>query len=76
MPALDTKAPLVFSSFVHEKEQLMAGQNLDALWEELGKLDLAGLPVAGAKTARRVLHKALPSNALIRNRASSESNPL
>ncbi len=54
----------------------MAGHNLDALWEELGKLDLAGLPVAGVKTARRVLHKALPSNALIRNWASSEGNPL
>jgi carboxymethylenebutenolidase len=39
---------------------------------QVGLLDPAGLPVAGADTARKVLDKALPSNALMRNWASSE----
>src|SRR3712207_6516571 len=34
---------------------------------QIGKLDPAGLPVAGAETARKVLDKTLPSNALMRN---------
>ncbi|WP_428490849.1 ester cyclase [Rhodopila sp.] len=32
---------------------------------QIGKLDPAGLPVAGVETARKVMDKALPSNALI-----------
>jgi carboxymethylenebutenolidase len=32
---------------------------------QIGKLDPAGLPVAGAETARKVMDKALPSNALL-----------
>ena len=43
---------------------------------QIGKLDPAGLPVAGAETARKVLDKALPSNTLMRNWASSEGKPL
>ena len=43
---------------------------------QIGLLDPAGLPVAGAETARKVLDKALPSNTLMRNWASSEGKPL
>jgi carboxymethylenebutenolidase len=43
---------------------------------QIGKLDPAGLPVAGNETARKVLDKALPSNELMRNWASSEGKPL
>ena len=32
---------------------------------QIGKLDPAGLPVAGAETARKALDKAMPSNALM-----------
>ncbi len=34
---------------------------------QIGKLDPAGLPVAGAETARKVMDKTLPSNTLMRN---------
>ncbi len=33
---------------------------------QIGKLDPAGLPVAGAETARKVLDKTLPSNTLMK----------
>ena len=39
---------------------------------QVGLLDPAGLPVAGAATARKVLDKTLPSNALMPNWAGSE----
>jgi carboxymethylenebutenolidase len=34
---------------------------------QIGKLDSAGLPIAGADTARKVLDKTLPSNGLMPN---------
>jgi carboxymethylenebutenolidase len=43
---------------------------------QIGKLDPAGLPVAGAETARKVLDKTLPSNALTPNWARSEAEPV
>ena len=43
---------------------------------QIGKLDPAGLPVAGVETARKMLDTALPSNALMQNWASSEGKPL
>ncbi len=43
---------------------------------QIGKLDRADLPVAGAETAHKVLDKTLPSNALMRNWTSSVSKPL
>lgn len=43
---------------------------------QIGKLDRADLPVAGAETAHKVLDKTLPSNALMRHWASSASKPL
>ena len=43
---------------------------------QIGLLDPADLPVAGAETARKVANKALPSNTLMRNWASSEGKPL
>jgi carboxymethylenebutenolidase len=42
---------------------------------QIGKLDPAGLPVAGGETARKVLDKTLPSNGLMPNWASSEGEP-
>ena len=39
---------------------------------QIGKLDPAGLPVAGAETARKVLDKTLPSNGLMPNWTDSE----
>ena len=39
---------------------------------QIGLLDPAGLPVAGIETAHKVLDSARPSNALMRNWASSE----
>ena len=38
---------------------------------QVGLLDPAGLPVAGVETARKVLDKTLPSNALMREEARS-----
>lgn len=43
---------------------------------QIGKLDPAGLPVAAAETARKVVDKMQPSNALMRRWASSEGKPL
>ena len=43
---------------------------------QVGRLDPASLPVAGAESARKVLDKALPSNTLMRNWAASEGKPL
>lgn len=43
---------------------------------QIGRLDPADLPVAGVETARKVLDKAEPSNALMRAWAASEGKPL
>jgi len=43
---------------------------------QIGKLDAANLPVAGAETARKVVDREQPSNALMRAWASSEEKPL
>ncbi len=44
---------------------------------QIGKLDPTGLPVAGAQTARKLLDKALPSNALMQAEwRESEGKPL
>jgi carboxymethylenebutenolidase len=42
---------------------------------QVGLLDPAGLPVAGIETARKVLDKTLPSNALMREGARGEPQP-
>lgn len=42
---------------------------------QVGLLDPAGLPVAGAETARKVLDKTLPSNALMRDGVRGEPQP-
>jgi carboxymethylenebutenolidase len=42
---------------------------------QVGLLDPAGLPVAGAATARKVLDKTLPSNGMMPNWANSEPVP-
>lgn len=43
---------------------------------QVGLLDPAGLPVAGAATAQKVLDAALPSNELMPRWASSEGKPI
>ncbi len=43
---------------------------------QIGRLDPRGLPVAGVETARKVLDKDLPSNALIARWAGSEGRPI
>ena len=43
---------------------------------QVGLLDPAGLPVAGIETARKVLDKTLPSNALMREGVSGEPQPV
>lgn len=43
---------------------------------QIGKLTAEGLPVAGAETARKVLDKEQPSNALMRAWHGSEGKPL
>ena len=43
---------------------------------QVGLLDPAGLPVAGAQAARKVMDTSLPSNAIMPNWASSEGKPL
>ena len=42
---------------------------------QIGLLDPAGLPVAGIETARKVLDKTLPSNALMREEVRGEPQP-
>jgi len=42
---------------------------------QVGLLDPAGLPVAGIETARKVLDKTLPSNALMREAVRGEPQP-
>ena len=43
---------------------------------QVGALEPGGLPVAGAETARKVMVKGQPSNALMRAWAGSEGKPL
>ena len=43
---------------------------------QIGRLDPADLPVAGAETARKVTDKDRPSNLLMRRWATSEDQPL
>ena len=43
---------------------------------QVGLLDPAGLPVAGAETARKVIDKSQPSNQLMARWAESEGQPL
>jgi carboxymethylenebutenolidase len=43
---------------------------------QIGVLDPKGLPVAGIDTAKKMVNESLPSNALMRNWASSEGKPI
>jgi carboxymethylenebutenolidase len=43
---------------------------------QIGLLDPAGLPVAGAVTARKVLDQTLPSNELMPRWATSAGKPI
>jgi carboxymethylenebutenolidase len=43
---------------------------------QLGLLDPAGLPVAGAETAQKVINKTLPSNGLMERWRESEGKPV
>ena len=43
---------------------------------QIGKLDAAGLPVAGSETAQKLKDESLPSNALMGAWSSSEGKPI
>lgn len=43
---------------------------------QIGKLDPAGLPVAGAETAKKLIDETLPSNGLMAAWATSEGKPI
>ena len=43
---------------------------------QIGRLDPAGLPVAGVETARKVIDKTKPSNALMARWATSQGKPI
>ena len=43
---------------------------------QVGLLDPAGLPVAGAETANKVADKTLPSNRLMARWSESEGKPI
>lgn len=43
---------------------------------QIGRLDPAGLPVAGVETAKKVADKSLPSNALMKKWAASAGKPV
>jgi carboxymethylenebutenolidase len=43
---------------------------------QIGRLDPAGLPVAGIETARKLVDESLPSNTLMAAWASSEGKPI
>jgi len=43
---------------------------------QIGRLDPAGLPVAGVETARKVIDKTKPSNALMARWATSDGKPI
>ena len=70
--------PLV--AIVHFKGDKLAHEHI--YWDQasvlvqIGKLDPAGLPVAGVATANKVLDKTQPSNALMHRWASSAGKPI
>jgi carboxymethylenebutenolidase len=72
------EVPLV--AIVHFRGDKVAHEHI--YWDQasvlvqIGKLDPEGLPVAGAETARKVMDKDRPSNALMRRWAGSEGKPL
>ncbi|WP_417513241.1 dienelactone hydrolase family protein [Minwuia sp.] len=43
---------------------------------QIGKLDPAGLPVAGAETAKKLIDESLPSNGLMQNWETSDGKPI
>ena len=43
---------------------------------QIGRLDPTGLPIAGVETARKVIDKTKPSNALMARWATSEGKPI
>lgn len=72
------EVPLV--AIVHFRDGKLAHEHI--YWDQasvlvqIGKLDPDGLPVAGAETARKVVDKHLPSNALMRSWETSEGKPV
>ena len=72
------EVPLV--AIVHFRDGKVAHEHI--YWDQasvlvqIGKLDPAGLPVAGVETVRKVVDKEQPSNALMRAWAGSEGKPL
>jgi carboxymethylenebutenolidase len=73
----EVEVPLV--AIVHFRDGKVAHEHI--YWDQasvlvqIGKLDPEGLPVAGAETARKVMDKGQPSNALMGRWSSSEAKP-
>lgn len=80
VPPTGRKVEVPLVAIVHFRGGKVAHEHI--YWDQasvlvqIGKLDPAGLPVAGAETARKVMDKAQPSNALMRAWAGSEGKPL
>ena len=80
IPSTGRKVEVPLVAIVHFREGKVAHEHI--YWDQasvlvqFGKLDPAGLPVAGAETARKVLNKDLPSNTLMQAWGTSEGKPL
>jgi hypothetical protein len=86
-----TMATMVSEPYVNHIPTITGGVGHDQLkrfykyhiyWDQasvlvqVGLLDPAGLPVAGAQTARKVMDKSQPSNELMARWATSEGKPI
>lgn len=80
IPPTGRQVEIPMVAVIHFRDGKLAHEHI--YWDQasvlmqIGKLDPAGLPVAGAETARKMLDKTLPSNRLMRNWAGSEGKPL
>jgi carboxymethylenebutenolidase len=80
IPPTGRKVEIAIVAVVQFREGKLAHEHI--YWDQasvlaqIGKLDPAGLPVAGAEAARKVLDRSLPSNTLMPRWRSSEQRPL
>jgi carboxymethylenebutenolidase len=80
VPPTGRKVEVPLVAIVHFRDGKVAHEHI--YWDQasvlvqIGKLDPAGLPVAGAETARKVMDKDLPSNTLMGAWGASEGKPL
>ncbi|HYZ32401.1 MAG TPA: nuclear transport factor 2 family protein [Crenalkalicoccus sp.] len=80
IPPTGRKVEIPLVAIIQFRDDKLAHEHI--YWDQasvlvqIGKLDPTGLPVAGVETARKVLDKSLPSNALMPAWATSEGKPL